>query len=66
MTYEELIAKARHYYGDAGLFAVETSCIGPDDLAKGLDHCLERIAPALEEELFNASPQHFLRVILKM
>lgn len=38
-------------YGDAGTSALETSCVTRADCAKGYDHVLSMILPALEEEL---------------
>lgn len=38
-------------YGNPGLHAYESTCLTDEDIAKGYDHCVERIAPALEEEM---------------
>lgn len=49
ITRERLMALAEEDYGDVGVDAVQFSCLTDEDLAKGRDHCLERIQPALEE-----------------
>ena len=51
ITMEALYDIVERHYGEAGVIALEGSCLTPDDLAKGETHCLDRIAPALEEEL---------------
>lgn len=51
MTYAEMIDKVEELYGEAGVFAVGSSCLTQEDAAKGLDYCINRILPALEEEL---------------
>lgn len=38
-------------YGEPGLNAIETGCVTEADCAKGYDHALSMILPALEEEL---------------
>ena len=51
MTRAELEERLQEDYGDPGLWALETSDINSDDLAAGYEHCIEKLAPALEEEL---------------
>jgi hypothetical protein len=50
---EDICLAIQEAYGNPGLYAYESSCLTDEDIAKGYDHCVERIAPALEEELMN-------------
>ncbi len=46
----ELLYKiVKRNYGESGIYALEASCLTPDDLMQGEAHCLARIGPALEE-----------------
>lgn len=51
MTRAELEKRLQEDYGDPGFWALETSDINSEDLAAGYEHCLDKLAPALEEEL---------------
>lgn len=51
MTWDELMLWLERDFGEAGPNAAETSCLSKADLALGYEHCVERIAPALEEEM---------------
>lgn len=53
MDMEQLAERLRRDFGDAGVYALETSALTEADLALGYEHVLERIAPALEEELMH-------------
>lgn len=53
ITEKEFFARVEEEYGEAGLCAGESTCLTQDDFAKGYDHCIERITPALEEELLS-------------
>lgn len=53
MTPEQFRKKIEIDYGEAGLFASESMCLTNDDYALGYDHCVEKITPALEEELLS-------------
>lgn len=54
MTYQEFADKLKEHYGDAGIFALETSCVTSAAIADmSFDEALELILPALEEELMN-------------
>ena len=53
MTYEGVTKELREMYGDAGVFALETSCVTTADCELGIDHVVNMILPALEEELLS-------------
>jgi len=56
MNYAELLALVERRYGEAGVYALESSCLTYTDLLLGEEHCLAALAPAieeLEEELMN-------------
>jgi hypothetical protein len=48
---ESVHAELQKHYGDSGIFAAESSCLVESDYAQGYEHCLDKILPALEEEL---------------
>jgi hypothetical protein len=50
---DDLVERLRADFGEPGVHAYETSCLTDEDLALGYDHCVERIGPALEEELLS-------------
>lgn len=58
MTKEDIISKLSDHYGEAALFALETSCVTDEDYEQGYEHVLSMILPALEEEML-MSPEEF-------
>lgn len=46
-----IYAVAEQRYGDAGVNAIEASCLTVEDFKLGWEHCLTKILPALEKEL---------------
>lgn len=51
MTKAEIIEQLTRNYGDAAMFALETSCVVEADYEQGYIHILDLILPALEEEM---------------
>lgn len=51
MTHHDFVTKMQELYGDPGVFAAESTCLTPDDISQGFDHCLTKCLPALEEEM---------------
>jgi hypothetical protein len=51
MNIDELYEKMEETYGDAGVRAVDSTDLTADDLAKGFDHCVDKCANALADEL---------------
>lgn len=41
--------QAERHYGEAGVNAIESSCLTTEDFRKGWSHCDAKIRPALEE-----------------
>ena len=52
--YAKMQTEVEKIYGEEGVYAFESTCLTEEDCAQGIDYVLERIAPALEEELLAA------------
>lgn len=51
MTHKEMMTKLAFYFGSAGKEVALT--LTESDAERGLDFCLEKVAPTLEEKLFS-------------
>jgi hypothetical protein len=49
-TQQKIYTQLEQAYGIAGVYAAEGMCLTQEDYDLGFDHCVKKIAPALEEE----------------